>query len=205
MVPPSRTGPLGWISLALLALVLLLGIRRWWSAFGSRDAVTLVVCWALGYGLAVLTWLGPGVVAWAGEHVPGAGVLRDGARLLVLCAPLVATLTAAATARAAELVEDGAVRIMVVGALVLMPVLLLNDAAWGLRGQLRPVDLPQDYATARRVIGTAPAGDVLVLPLSSYRRPSWNHGLRCSTRPAGPSLGTSWPATCSCVRHHPRR
>ena len=166
--------------------MLALGLRHWWRTAPRRDAVTLVVCWALGYGVAVLTWVAPDVVAWAGAHVPGAAVLRDGSRLLVLCAPLLAAVTAAATDRVRDLFEDGAVRVMVAGALVLLPVLFLVDAAWGLRGQLRPVDLPADYAEARRVITTAPAGDVLVLPLSSYRAPSWNHG-RKVLDPAGRS------------------
>ena len=130
-----------------------------WRTAPRRDAVTLVVCWALGYGLAVLTWVAPDLVAWAGAHVPGAAVLRDGSRLLVLCAPLLAPLAAAAPDRLPDLFEDGAVRVMVAGALVLLPVLLLmSDAAWGLRGQLRPVDLPADYAAARRVIRPPPRG-----------------------------------------------
>ena len=194
VVPASRTGLLGWMSVLLVVLLVTLGLRYWWQRLGPRDAAGIGACWLVGYLLALVTWVTPATVATVGEHVPGGGVLRDGSRLLVLCAPALATVTAAATTRAAELVEASAARALVVGGLVALPVLLLSDAAWGLHGRLRAVDLPADYAAARRAIETAPEGDVLVLPLSSYRRPSWNHGLKVLD-PAGRSQPRDFAAS----------
>jgi hypothetical protein len=70
--------------------------------------------------------------------------------------------------------------VIVAGALVALPVLLLPDAALGVDGRLRAVDFPDDYAEARAVIEAreTPPGDVLLLPLSSYRQPTWNNDVK---------------------------
>jgi hypothetical protein len=175
VVPASRTGLLGWFALGFFVVLLACGARQWWQSLGRRDATTLSVCWLVGYGVALATWLVPGAVGWLGEHVPGGAVLRDGARLLVLCAPAVAALAAAALTWLTARLTDAAARAWVSIGIVLLPVLLMSDAAWGLSGQLRPVDLPADYAAARAVIRGSPPGDVLILPLTSYRQPAWNH------------------------------
>ncbi|MFT4263772.1 MAG: hypothetical protein QM572_10350, partial [Nocardioides sp.] len=60
-------------------------------------------------------------------------------------------------------------------ALTLLPVALMTDAAWGLRGTLRPSDYPAEWLAARSIV--APGhGDALLLPLGNYRAPAWNHG-----------------------------
>ncbi len=194
VVPTSRTGILGWMALAALAVLAVVGVRTLWRTLRRRDLATIGACWAVGYAVALVTWLFPGAVAWTGEHIPGGAVLRDGSRLLLLSAPLVAVMTAAALTRLAELLPDTAARVMVGGAVVLLPLLFMSDAAWGLRGQLQPVDLPADYAAARQAIREGPPGDVLVLPLSSYRQPAWNHGLKVLD-PAGRSQSRDFVAS----------
>ena len=92
--PDSRTGALGWVALVALVGLAAIGARSWWRRTPERERTALLVCWVVGWGLAVLTWLAPGAVGWASEHVAGAGVVRDGARALVLCAPLLAVLVA---------------------------------------------------------------------------------------------------------------
>ena len=61
----------------------------------------------------------------------------------------------------------------------LVPLVLLPDAAVGVSGQLRAVDYPAAYPEARGVVAdevaAGHAGDVLLLPLTSYRQPGWNH------------------------------
>ncbi len=178
VVPESRTGPLGWLALALLVVIVAAGLGSWWAALGRRDGRSLAACWLIGYAVALLGWLWPEAVAAIGENVPGGGLLRDGSRLLALAGPTVATVVAAGADRLAGSMREAVPRAMVVGGVVVLPVLLMSDAAWGLRGQLRAVDLPEDYALARQAVAAAPAGDTLVLPLSSYRLPSWNHGLK---------------------------
>ncbi|WP_134738868.1 hypothetical protein [Nocardioides sp. 503] len=173
VVPHSRTGLLAWVSLLVLLTLALTGARQWWAR-GRRDAATLLVCWAVGLGAALLTWASPDLVAWVAVHVPGGGLVRDGSRLLVLCVPLVVTLAAVATSRLLGVMEDAGA-VMVAGVLVVLPLLLLPDAALGVGGRLQAVEFPTDYAAARAVIDErAGEGDVLLLPLASYRRPSWN-------------------------------
>jgi hypothetical protein len=174
--PDSRTGLLGWAALLALVGLAALGARSWWRGTPARDRTTLLVCWGIGWGLAVLTWLAPGAVGWGSEHVPGAGVVRDGARALVLCAPLVVVLVGEGVrvvARHAPPVT--AARLALAVGAVLLPVALLPELALGVSRQLRPAHYPAAYAEARDLLENRP-GDVLVLPLSSYRAPSWNHG-----------------------------
>lgn len=172
----ARTGVLGWLTLVVLVGLAAVGARSWWRRTPARERTTLLVCWAVGWGTAVLTWLAPGPVGWTSEHVPGAGVVRDGARALVLCAPLLVVLVAEGVrvlaARApTEPVARGA---LAVGA-VLLPIALLPGLAFGVGHRLEPADYPAAYGEGRDLVADLP-GDVLVLPLSSYRAPEWNHG-----------------------------
>ena len=108
--------------------------------------------------------------------LPGGGVLRDGSRLLGLCVPLLATLAAYGADRVAAVFRDRQVGLMVAGMLVLVPLALMPDAAWGSSGRLRAVDFPASYDVARDAVGDADGADVLLLPFSSYRAPEWNGG-----------------------------
>ena len=134
-----------------------------------------MTCWAVGWGVAVVTWLAPTAVGWAAEHVPGAGVVRDGARTLVLCAPLLVVLVAEGVRTLAGRApgEPVARAALAVGA-VLLPVALLPDLALGVGHRVEPADYPAAYERARQLLEHRD-GDVLVLPLTSYRAPAWNH------------------------------
>ena len=174
--PSARTGALGWVALVVLVGLALLGAGSWWRRTGGRERTALLVCWGVGWGLAVFTWLAPGLVGFASEHVPGAGVVRDGARALVLCAPLLAVLVAEgvrvlATRAPAAL----AARIALGTGAVLLPVAVLPGLALGAGQRVEPADYPAAYDEARQLLADRD-GDVLVLPLSSYRAPAWNHG-----------------------------
>ena len=173
--PSARTGSLGWVALVALVGLAVLGARSWWRRTGGRDRAALLVCWGLGWALAMLTWLGPGLVGWVSEHVPGAGVVRDGARALVLCAPLLAVLVAEGVRVLAARAPAARVARVALGlGAVLLPVALLPGLALGVGHRLEPADYPAAYDQARRLLEHR-GGDVLVLPLSSYRAPDWNH------------------------------
>lgn len=182
VVPDSREGVLAVVGLAVLVglcAVGLVGLLRGPSTSARALAAPLAVLWGLGWGLAVLTWAAPGLVGDLGAVLPGAGVLRDGARLLLLCAPLLVLLVglgvdaAARGLRSVPLPVPATVTLL--GVLVLWPVTVLPDAALGVAGRLDPVEYPPSYAGARAALEDAAAvGDVLVLPLSSYRAPDWN-------------------------------
>jgi hypothetical protein len=174
--PDSRTGVLGWVALAALVGLAAVGSRSWWRRTVPRERTALVVCWLVGWGLAVLTWLAPALVGWFSEHVPGAGVVRDGARTLVLCAPLLVVLVAEGVRVVARRAPPVAVaRVVLAGGAVLLPVALLPDLAFGASREVEPADFPASYAEARTLLEPR-EGDTLLLPLSSYRAPDWNHG-----------------------------
>ncbi|WP_139980973.1 hypothetical protein [Nocardioides litoris] len=176
VVLPARGGVLAWVGLVLLVAVAATA-RSWWRATGRRDALALVVPWSVGLVLALVTWAAPGAVGWVAATVPGGGLLRDGARSLVLCAPLVAVLAGHAAGRLvdrlAQRVDDPAPRAVLAGGLVLVPLMLLPDAALGLAGRLGVVETPASYAAAREAAARVD-GDALVLPLTAYRAPAWN-------------------------------
>ncbi len=178
VVLPSRTGVGGLLAVVLPVALAAVGARSWARRCGRRDAGAFLVCWAVGWGAAVLTWLAPGATGWMVSHVPGTGLLRDGSRLLGLCAPLLATAAAEGAALVTRRLPTVA-RPGLATALVLLPVALLPDASFGLSHRLRPVDYPASWAELRRTVAAeheaGAAGDVLVLPFTSYRAPDWNH------------------------------
>lgn len=171
-----RSGLLGWVALVVLLGLAALGWRPWWRRTEARQRTALLGCWAVGWGLAVLTWLAPGLVGWLSEHVPGAGVVRDGARVLVLCAPLLVVLVGSGVRVLMDRAPAvTAARVALGAGLVLLPVALLPELAYGAGQRLEPATYPASYAEARALLEET-EGDVLVLPLSSYRAPAWNHG-----------------------------
>ncbi len=180
VVPASREGIAAVVALAALVALVALGFSRWWRAADSP--VRMVVCWACGWVIAVVTWLAPGQVEWLGTHVPGGGLLRDGARYLSLCLPLIVVTASAGAERAVSLARTHVAQftaVVLAAVFVVGPVTLMPDAAWGLGGALRPVDFPTSWAGARAALEKAEAtrpGAVLVLPFSPYRAPGWNNG-----------------------------
>ena len=173
--PEARTGALGWVALVALVGLAAIGSRAWWRRTPGRERTALLVCWVTGWTLAVLTWLAPGAVGWASEHVAGAGVVRDGARALVLCAPLLAVLVAEGVGvLATKAPRERAARVALAVGAVLLPVALLPGLALGVGHRVEPADYPAAYDEARQLLEDRD-GDVLVLPLSSYRAPAWNH------------------------------
>ncbi len=170
VVPASRHGALAWVALVLVIAIAALGARPWWRRDGD---VRLVALWVVGYGLAVLTWVSPAFVDWCSAHVPGSGLLRDGARSLALCAPLLVSVVASGVEALVARPTAVLPRVGLAVACVVLPVAVMADAAWGVRGALAPAHYPPSYAEARHALSGA-SGDVLVLPFSSYRAPAWN-------------------------------
>lgn len=181
VVPESRGGALAVVGLVVLVVLAAAGVAALRRAQGTARvlACALAGLWLVGWGLAVLTWAAPGPVGDLGAALPGAGVLRDGSRLLSLCAPLLVLLVGLAVDDAARRLRSTPLPVPAVAALlaalVLWPVTVLPDAALGVAGRVDAVRYPASYAEARAALEqAAPDGDVLVLPLSSYRAPDWN-------------------------------
>ncbi len=174
VVPGSRWGIAGVAMTVLVVAAAAGGIAR--VARGARvpDLRALVLCWCVGWGVAVLSWASPELLGWIGEHVPAGGLFRDGSRLLGLAVPLVVVLVAVAVDGLLAHLPDRSARAVVAVVLVLVPVSLMPDAGWGAGGRLRAVHYPEAYDDARRAVGEAPPGDALSLPFESYRIPAWN-------------------------------
>ncbi|MCD6640036.1 MAG: hypothetical protein LT071_09000 [Nocardioides sp.] len=176
VVPGTRAGFLAVVALVVWVVAAVIGLRRGSAGIAPAAWRAAVTCWVLGYGVAVLGWAVPGVMGWLAASVPGGGVLRDSSRLLALTAPLVVVLVARGAGVVLDLVRDRGSRRVTAAVLVAVPILCLPDAGWGIRGQLRPIDYPQDLLDVRAASRAVPPGDLAVLPFSSYRVPRWNHG-----------------------------
>ena len=175
VVPASRTGAAGWLALLLVGLAVL-GVRGWLRVTARRDVAAYVGCWLVGWLVAVVSYAAPGPAGVLAAHVPGAGLLRDGSRLLLLGLPLAAVTCGHGAAALSGLVRSGAPRVALAVACVLLPLALMPDAAGGSSGRLGAVEYPMAYdALARAVARQHGPGDLLVLPFTSYRAPAWNH------------------------------
>lgn len=82
-VPASREHGFALAGLAVAALAIL-GATR----LPRRELRPLAALAVLGMGLAILGALAPGVTAFAIEHIPGAGLVRDSSKLTLLALPL---------------------------------------------------------------------------------------------------------------------
>lgn len=186
VVPASRTG---WAGVALTVLLVVAAGAGVVRLARRRARVAglggLVVCWSVGYGLAMLSWAAPGVLGWLAANVPGGGLLRDGSRLLGLAVPLVVVLVAVAVDGLLERLPDRASRVLVGGVLALVPLSLMPDAVWGVGGRLAAVSYPAAYDDTRDAVSGAPVGDAVSLPFVSYRAPVWNNGGRRVLDPLG--------------------
>ncbi len=201
VVPQSRTGWLGWLGTSAVLVLAALGVRRWLRGVGVNEASRLGALWLIGVLIAGIGWTMPHVADSIGGTVPGWGLLRDGTRYLGLCLPLLVSLAAAGMTTLAAAARPAA-RPGLAVAVVLLPLATLPDAVWGLGGALTPVRYPGEYAEARAAIedlresssGEVPAGDLVVLPFTSYRAPTWNGG-RKTLDPLGRYLPLNYLAS----------
>ncbi|GIE83147.1 hypothetical protein Aph02nite_90970 [Actinoplanes philippinensis] len=176
-VLPSRASvlaPAG--TLALLALAGF-GMRELWRRWPVGAATRLAAVAAGGFAVALLGAV-PGVrdgLAWLVETVPGAGLLRDGQKFVMPYTLLLCLAVALGAERAAARIADRTAGRVVLGAVLLLPVALQPDLAFGAGNRLRPVAYPADFAVVARLVAADP-GPVVSLPLAAYHRYPWNHG-----------------------------
>lgn len=175
VVPASREGWAAWTGLLLVVALVAAGLRRWWASDGQRVAV--LALWGAGLAVALAGWAAPTALDALAQDVPGLALLRDSSRLLPLCLPLLVMTVAAGVDTLTERLRGTAPRWAAAVVLALAPVAVLPDASWGLAGGIATADYPTQWHQARAALAaeTAP-GDVLVLPWSAYRAPSWNGG-----------------------------
>ncbi|MBM0233599.1 hypothetical protein JNW91_18090 [Micromonospora sp. STR1_7] len=134
----------------------------WWGLLTGAVLGTVVVvvpAWPVG-----AQWM----VALV-EHVPLAGAVRDGTRLL---APLALVQAVGLGMLVESLATSGARALAPV--VMVAPVLLLPGLAWGLTGQLHTVRYPAEWSAVRAEVNRDRVGGSLVsLPWSSFRAYRW--------------------------------
>jgi hypothetical protein len=183
-VPDSRHTPLAVVAIVFVAVAAVAGARRWWTA-APDVAPRLTVLGVVGLLLALALTSDPGqdLLRHAVTSVSGAGLLRDGQKLLAPFVLLVACLFGAAVdlvARALRRYGDEVV-VFVALLLVLIPIGLVPDGAGAVWRTVRPVEFPQALDRVTSTLDHAPSNGMLVtLPWRSYRNFSWGTGLPSS-------------------------
>jgi hypothetical protein len=150
---------LAWLCVVLVAL----------AAYARRPIRGLGTAAAIGFALAALGAVAPGVLRAAIDLWPGFALLRDGQQYV---APL-AVVVAVGVGIAVDRLE----RLELAVPALLLPLVLLPGLAWGAAGRLTAVRYPADWVRARALVAADP-GDVLVLPWEAYRGYPWNAGRR---------------------------
>ncbi|RZS44769.1 Ca2+/Na+ antiporter [Herbihabitans rhizosphaerae] len=170
-VPASRTSPIAPLLILAMVAVALYGMRELARRWGPRPAIGLLLLGAFGVLVAALGALpvGEDVMRWTVANVPGGGLLRDAQKFVAWWAlPL-----AIGFALAVETVAKR--RVVLLAAAAALPVAMLPDLAWGAAGRLEAVDYPDDWERVRAVVAADDRpGDVLALPLSTFRKFDWN-------------------------------
>jgi len=174
VVPASRSNPVLPLLVLVAVAAALCGLRTLADRWGAGPARGLALLGAVGVLTAVLGTLpgGADLLGWAGAHVPGAGLLRDGQKWVAWWAlPFALGFALAVEVGAARLRRPGAAIV----AAALLPIALLPDLLWGGLGRLTPVQYPAEWSAVRQVLADDDhPGDVAVLPLSTFRRFGWN-------------------------------
>ncbi|HWO66944.1 MAG TPA: hypothetical protein VNO31_43620 [Umezawaea sp.] len=183
VVPGSREMPLLPVITLVSVAVALVGLRSLAPRWGPVPARSFVLLGAVGVAIAVFGTLpgGGDVLAWAVSHVPGAGLLRDSQKWVAWWALPLALGVALGGEAAGKYLAD---RTALVALAALLPLVVMPDLAWAGLGRLEAVDYPADWSAVRTALeADGGAGDVLSLPMSAFRRFSWN-GDRTQLDPA---------------------
>ncbi|TDC42300.1 hypothetical protein [Micromonospora sp. KC213] len=134
----------------------------WWGLLAGAVAGTMIA-------LLPTVPIGERAMEWLLGHLPLAGAVRDGTRLL---APLALLQAVGLGVLVEAMVVAGARAVAAVVSVA--PVLLVPGLAWGLAGQLDTVRYPAEWGAVRAVVNADPVGGRLVsLPWSSFRAYGW--------------------------------
>jgi len=108
-------------------------------------------------------------------HIPGAGLLRDAQKWVAWWALPLSMGFALAVETAAQRLQTARARVALVAIAAVFPILAMPDLAWGGWGRLASVEYPGDWAKVSEVLSAdGRPGDVLALPLSTFRKFAWN-------------------------------
>ena len=178
VAPVSRGNPLLPVFTVAMVAVALFGLRILAARWGAASAVGLTVLGAAGVLFAVAATLpfGADVLEWATRTIPGAGLLRDAQKWAAWWALPFAVGVALGVERLAAYL-GGRRGVALLSAAALFPAVLLPDLAFAGWGRLSSVDYPPDWEKVATILREdSRPGDVLTLPLSTFRRFDWNGG-----------------------------
>ena len=175
VMPASRSGPLSVLAPALLLAIALVGVPRLRVVRGSVRGPLMVLS-GMGLVWALLTACPAAEsVVLSIQGLPGGGLLRDAQKWLAPWVVLLGVAGGLGIGRIASLLARPDVRGPAATLLVVIPVLLLPDLAFGGWGKLVPVRYPQEWAEVRTALSESEGpGDVVSLPWSSFRSYAWN-------------------------------
>lgn len=173
VVPASRTLILAVVLSVVIGAVMIAGLVTMWHD-DRRLLGVLGSAGAVGLAVALAGWLVPELVERIVGDLAGGGLIRDGTRWLALLLPLEAVAFGAGVCAALHHARTWVAPISILA--VVLPLATLPDLAWGVGGRLEPASYPAAWTDARSVMSASDVtGDILVLPFSAYRRPTWNH------------------------------
>ena len=171
VVPASRGVGLGVLWLVVVGALAVIGVPL------LRRALTP---WVFGYVSAVaavsalLAFLSAtSVGTWLVGTVPGGGLLRDGQKPLALVALWLSLAAALGVVRCVGVLRSREARRAICAVAVVLPIVLLPDAAWAGGGRLAARDYPASWFELRQRLGAGDAA-VVSLPWSTFRRYEWN-------------------------------
>lgn len=177
-VLPTRELP--WIPIVsvLVIVIAAFGITHLLQIFDRTVMLWLIALAVTGYVVAVVASLpfAAGAVESFVTTVPGAGIIRDGQKLLVFLVVVIALATPLGFARICRqlrLSQRPAPAGLVL--LLIAPLALLPDLAVGGLGRLSPAQYPSAWYAVRDEIAAGPPGDAISLPWTAFRKFAWNH------------------------------
>ena len=129
-----------------------------WGYPRLRFPAGLTIGALAGLGVALLSMLhnGQTALAWVVAQVPGAGLLRDTQKFLMPYALLLALCVALGAQWLVERLPAEPARVVLAG-VMLLPLFVMPDLAWGGAGALRPVGYPADWPAVATIAASARA------------------------------------------------
>jgi hypothetical protein len=178
-MPASRSSPVVAVLTIVVVVAALFGVRVLAASWGAAPTRAVLMLGAAGVLVAAMATVpvGATVMRLMVTYLPGAGMLRDAQKWVMWWAPVLAIGFALAVEQlAARLVSrtaPAATAILLTAAV--LPVAMLPDLAFGGLGRLAAVRYPDDWTAVRTILAEDERpGDVVALPLSTFRRFAWN-------------------------------
>lgn len=166
-VPHSRTALFALAATVVLLALVACGIP---ALLRQPGAAPLLVLAAVSILLVATMATGPGMTVLRAlvDAVPGLAVLRDGQKWVACAMPGYALAGAGAVLTLRRWMRPGISAVLCAAAVIAV----LPDLAWGVGGEILPVNYPQGWAAVAARINADPR-DVAVLPPETMRRFGW--------------------------------